>query len=166
MGNYMKAEIESIGTYHLVLSIGYHLNLFKTFYIPSIFRNLVSLPKLDICRINFTLGHGCFSLYKNSKLAGSSILVDGSYKLKLNDKFTESVRTMHHNIRIKHGILNESFAYLWHKNFGHISKERLERLVKNEILHNIDFINLDLCVNCIKGKRTKHNKRIKTIRST
>ena len=32
---------------------------------------------------------------------------------------------------------------LWHKRLGHISKERLERLVKNEILPNLDFSNLD-----------------------
>ena len=73
MGNHMMAEIEDIGSYHLVLDIGYHLDLFKTFYVPSISRNLVSLLKLDIYGFDFTFGHGCFSLYKNSKHVGSSI---------------------------------------------------------------------------------------------
>ena len=42
---------------------------------------------------------------------------------------------------------------------GHISKERMERLVKNEILLNLDFIDMNVCVNCIKGKQTKHTKK-------
>ena len=55
MGNHMKDEIKSIGTYHFVLDIIYHLDLFKTLYVLSISRNLVSLPKLDICDFNFTV---------------------------------------------------------------------------------------------------------------
>src|ERR1044072_7872048 len=53
-------------------------------------------------------------------------------------------------------MLNESSAFLWHKRLGHISKERL---VKNEILPNLDFTDLGLCVDCIKGKQTRHNKK-------
>ena len=49
-------------------------------------------------------------------------------------------------------MANENSAYLWHKHLGHISKERLQRLVKNEILPNLEFTDLDLCVDCIKGK--------------
>ena len=56
-------------------------------------------------------------------------------------------------------MANENSAYLWHKRLGHISKERLQRLVKNEILPNLDFTDLSLCVECIKGKQTKHNKK-------
>ena len=51
------------------------------------------------------------------------------------------------------------FTYLWHKHLGHISKERLRELVKNEILPNLDFTDLGLCVDCIKGKQTKHTKK-------
>ena len=39
------------------------------------------------------------------------------------------------------------------------------RLVKNEILQNLDFPNLSVCVDCIKGKQTKHTKKRAT-RST
>jgi len=42
---------------------------------------------------------------------------------------------------------------------GHISKEMMERLVKNEILSNLDFTDLNVCVDCIKGKQTKHIKK-------
>ena len=56
-------------------------------------------------------------------------------------------------------MANESFAYLWHKHLVHISKERLQRLVKNVILPNLEFTDFGLCVDCIKGKQTKHNKK-------
>ena len=125
MGNCMKDEIEGIWIYHLILDFSYHLDLFKTHYLASISRNLVSLPKLDIYNFNFIFGHGCFNLYKNSKPDSFGIIVDGLYKLKLDDKFIESLLTMHYYIGIKYGIFNESFAYLWHRCLGHISKERM-----------------------------------------
>ena len=43
--------------------------------------------------------------------------------------------------------------------FGHISKERQERLVKNEILPNLNFTNLNICMDRIKGKQTKYTKK-------
>ena len=44
---------------------------------------------------------------------------------------------------------------LWHKRLGHISRERVERLIKNVILPSLDFKDMDICVNCIKGKLSK-----------
>ncbi|RDX89501.1 hypothetical protein CR513_28762, partial [Mucuna pruriens] len=41
----------------------------------------------------------------------------------------------------------------------------MERLVKNEILPYLDFAYLNICVDCIKGKQTKHTKKEAT-RST
>ena len=48
--------------------------------------------------------------------------------------------------------LNEKSSTLWHKCLGHISRHRIERLIKDEILPNLDFSNFDTCVDCIKGK--------------
>ena len=41
----------------------------------------------------------------------------------------------------------------------------MKRLIKNEILPNLDFIDLNICVDCIKGKQIKHTKK-STTRST
>ncbi|GJX36332.1 retrovirus-related pol polyprotein from transposon TNT 1-94 [Tanacetum coccineum] len=60
---------------------------------------------------------------------------------------------------MKRSKVNESSAFLWDKRLSHISKERLQRLVKNEILRNLDFTDFGLCVECIMGKQTKHNKK-------
>ena len=44
---------------------------------------------------------------------------------------------------------------LWHKRLGHISKERVERLIKNDILSSLDFEDMKICVDCIRGKLSK-----------
>ena len=49
---------------------------------------------------------------------------------------------------------------------GHISKEIIKRLVKNEILHDLDFTDLGICVDCIKGKHTRHIVKKAATRST
>lgn len=41
--------------------------------------------KLDIFGFNVKIGSGSFSLYKNSGFIGSSCLIDGSYRLKLDN---------------------------------------------------------------------------------
>ena len=153
MGNRMKAPIEGVGTYSLFLDTGYYLDLLQTLYVPSIFRNLVSVRKLDVNGFSFKIENGCFNLFnKNNSFIGFGILMDSLYKLNLDVNFYASLMCVHQNIRIKRSMANNSSAYLWHKCLGHISKERLERLVKNEILSNLNFTDLGLGVDCIKGK--------------
>ena len=44
--NKVDSYVESIGTCNLVLDNGYVLDLERTFYIPSFFRNLISVSRL------------------------------------------------------------------------------------------------------------------------
>ncbi|RVW32450.1 Retrovirus-related Pol polyprotein from transposon TNT 1-94 [Vitis vinifera] len=50
--------------------------------------------------------------------------------------------------------MNLSSSMLWHKCLGHISRQRLERLVKDGVLSNLDFSDFETCVVCLKGKMT------------
>jgi hypothetical protein len=47
---------------------------------------------------------------------------------------------------------------LWHCRLGHISRGRIEHLVKESILLSLEFSDLDQCVDCIKGKYVKQSK--------
>jgi len=67
--------------------------------------------------------------------------------------------TLHHNVGTKRSLVNENSAYLWHKRLGYISKERMQRLMKNEILPNLDFTDLGVYIDCIRGKQTKYTKK-------
>ena len=49
--------------------------------------------------------------------------------------------------------------------FRSYSKKMLQRLVNNEILSNLDFTDLGVCIDCIKGKQTKHTKKGATRRT-
>jgi len=59
------------------------------------------------------------------------------------------------NIDTKRNLVIKWSTFLWHKHLGHISREMIKRLIKNEIISNLDFTNLNICVDCIKGKK-KH----------
>jgi hypothetical protein len=48
---------------------------------------------------------------------------------------------------------------LWHYHLGHISRERIERLIKDDIFILLDFSNSDYCIDCIKGKYAKQVKK-------
>ncbi|KAF7835240.1 Retrovirus-related Pol polyprotein from transposon TNT 1-94 [Senna tora] len=48
--------------------------------------------------------------------------------------------------------IDENSSMLWHRRLGHISRNRLDILIKQEILPNLDFSDFDYCVDCIKGK--------------
>jgi hypothetical protein len=46
---------------------------------------------------------------------------------------------------------NETSSKLWHCRLGHIQGggERMERLIKEEIIQPLNFFDLDHCVECI-----------------
>ena len=117
------------------------------------------MPKLDIDGYFINFGNKSFSLFKNTSFVGYGILYDHLYKFKFNNQFAEALLTLHHNIGTKRSLIHENSSNLWHKRLGHISKERLERLVKDGILPNLNFTDLGVCVDCIKVKQTKHTKK-------
>src|SRR3954462_9472285 len=45
-GNMMRSRVEAVGTYRIVLSSGFVLDLERTFYVPSFSKNLISVSRL------------------------------------------------------------------------------------------------------------------------
>ena len=159
MGNRLQVGVIAVGTYCLLLETGHRIDLLNTFYVPSISRNLVSLSKLDATGYSILFTSGQLSLMLNSVTVGSGILCDGLYKISLNHEFAQVLITLHSNVGSKRGLINENSSILWHRRLGHISRERIEKLVKEGILQNLDFTDFHVCVDCIKGKQTKHTKK-------
>ena len=135
VGNKVKVPMVVTKTFSLFLDTDCYLDLFQTLYVPFISRNLVSMSKLDLEGYSFSFRNKRLSLFKNSSFVRFGSLCDGFYKLNLNSHFVESLLTLHHNVGTKRNLINESPAYLWHRHLGHISKERMERLVKDGILY-------------------------------
>ena len=68
--------------------------------------------------------------------------------------FVSATLTVNTTSSSKRLRLNEKSSTLWYKCLSHISKQRIKRLIKDEIFINLDFLDFDTCVDCIKGKLT------------
>ncbi|KAK3002003.1 hypothetical protein RJ639_020929 [Escallonia herrerae] len=98
VGNGEKAQVEAVGTLHLVLESGFNLDLVDTVYVPSMTRNLISVSRLDAYGYSFKFENKGFSLFLYSRVIGSSLLEGNLYKLLLNASFTESLKTMNYTM--------------------------------------------------------------------
>ena len=54
---------------------------------------------------------------------------------------------------------HDALSKLWHCHLGHISRGRIERLVKNGILPPLELSDLEQCRECIKEKYVKKIKK-------
>ena len=86
------------------------------------------------------------SIYYNDIFYAHCLLVNGLYVLDLED---ESIYNINAN-RAQPNDLNSTF--IWHCRLGHISRGRIEILVKNRILPPVEFLGLEQCIDCIKRK--------------
>jgi len=75
--------------------------------------------------------------------------------LDVNCSYNEILQT---NSRGTWRKLKENSATLWHKHLGHISKQRIQKLVSDEILEPLDLSDFEVCVKCIKEKWTNIRK--------
>nr|KYP56903.1 Retrovirus-related Pol polyprotein from transposon TNT 1-94 [Cajanus cajan] len=155
VGDGNKVTVEAIGTFRLQLKIGFHLDLFLTFLVPPFRRNLISISSLDKFGFSCSFGNNKFSLYQNSNVVGSGSLIDNLYLL---DVVSSNKENFHIDSRGTKRKINENSTTLWHKRLGHISKQRIQRLVSDEILEPFDLSDFEVCVECIKGKQTNSRK--------
>ena len=158
VGDGKAASVEAIGTFRLLLKTGCFLDLEETFIVPSFRRNLVSISTLDKFGYSCSFGNNKFSLFQNSNLVGtgSLSLSDNLYLLDTIVSYNETLHTS--SCGTKRKLTNENSAMVWHKRLGHISKQRIERLVSDEILDPLDLTDFKVYVQCIKGKLTNIKK--------
>ena len=91
----------------------------------------------------------------DSKVIGNCVLSYELYRLSLLSACSYNVE----NIVAKKSLTKERSSLLWHKRLGHISKERVERVIDSGILPHLDSDDLEICVACVKGKLTKTKKK-------
>lgn len=96
--------------------------------------------------------------FQNSNKIGTGSLIwhDNLYLVDTIASYNEVLHTVSRGIKRK--FTNEKSSSLWHKRLGHISMQRIKRLVLEEILVSLDFTDFNICVNCIKGKQTNMRK--------
>lgn len=150
--------MEAIAHFRLFFVSGHFLDLKDTFVVPSFRRNLVSGPWLDRSGYSCLTENGTATLSLNSKLVGTGKLLENHslYMLDTINSKDESLSVESRGTKRKFEDANS--GTLWHQRLGHISRNRVERLVSDGILSSIKFTDCDMCVDCIKGKQTKHKK--------
>ena len=163
-GNKMGSHVEAIGTCYLTLNSGFVLELQKTFYVPSFSRNLISVSRLVPFGYSFHFSKTSFSLIYKSECVGNGILSDGLYCIFLQNETVHN--SLHVQTGIKRCVVKEDSSTLWHRRLGHISIDRIKRLVNDGVLSTLDFTDFETCVDCIKGKQTNKSKRGATRSST
>ena len=157
MGNNEKVDVMFMGDVILILDSGFKLMLKDTFYVPSFRRNLVSVSCLDSYDYSFEIKSNVISMFLNSNKVGYCHMSNGLYRLSLspNDIY---VAYMAEKVVSKRPLPKEESHALWHKCLGHISKDRVERLIKTNILPALKN-DLEICVDCCRGKMTKIRKK-------
>ena len=148
VGNGVKVDVLFIGTIALHFRSGFRIILENTAFVPSMRRSLVSLSKLDESGYHFHFGNKKVEVSLNSSIVGECLLCDGLYQLDLNSD------------AIAFHVDNAGT-----KRLGHISQERIGRLIKSQILPQLVYDNIESCVDCIKGKLTKTRKQQGVARS-
>ena len=141
-GGRSSSHVEAIGTCNLELSSGFILQLENTFYVPSFSRNLNS------CNFSNT----GFTFLIKLKVIGYGTLCDGLYSVHFQDN--NAYNSLSLTAGIKRNVMNEESSLLWHRRLGHISIQRIKKLVNEGILSALDFTDFETCLDCIKGNQT------------
>ena len=157
-GNGNRVAVKAIGVVRLIFPSGFVLDLEDVLCIPSMQRNLVSGSLfVKTHGFSFTGNNKSIDFFKFSEFIGNASLIDGYWHMNCSNSI--EVFLTEKNIGFKRPRFRENSSFLWHKRLGHISKERLKILVKQNILPVLDFSDFDVCIECLKGKTTNHRKK-------
>ena len=101
-------------------------------FVPSIHRNLISVSCLDKDNFECYFGHGKCAIWVKDACVGIALLHDKLYLLSLREK-VHSVCNVNEQIPLSNKEQKkrtDKSSKLWHCRLCHISRGRIERLVK------------------------------------
>ncbi|GJU25339.1 zinc finger, CCHC-type containing protein [Tanacetum coccineum] len=153
VGNGVRAQVEAIGSFDLVLPNGLMICLDNCHYAPTITRGVVSVSRLvdngfDQCFTDYGI-----SISKNKVHYFNAIARNGIYEIDMHD-IVPNVNSICNvsNKRVKHNL---DSTYLWHCHLAHINKKRIKQLQQDGLLKSTDDESFDKCESCLSGKMTK-----------
>jgi hypothetical protein len=164
VANGAQADVEAVGDVHLELDTGFIIILRDVLYVPCLQMNLISVSCLDKDGYTCLFGDGRCLIECNDTVISIAFRRNDLYLISLR----ESVNSVCDNnanvfsstiVNRKRKRTQDASSKLWHCRLGHISRGRIERLVKNKILPPLEFSNLEQCIECIKGKFVKKIKK-------
>jgi hypothetical protein len=162
VANSEEAEVEAIGELPLEISNDFTLYLHDVLYVPSMRRNLISISCLDDNEFDYLFGKKQCLIAFNDNIVGHVLRHDKIYLFSIKDSI--NVISSENNVNVsssknKRKRIDGVSSKLWHRRLGHISRGRIERLVKESILPPLEFSDFEQCIDCIKGKYVKQIKK-------
>jgi GAG-pre-integrase domain len=116
------------------------------------------MSTLDKLGFSCSFGNGKFGLYRHSDMVAFGFLsiMDNLYALDTIASYNETLNNETRNVKQK--LTHQDSDALWHTRLGHISQQRITRLVQSEILRPLNMSELGPCIECAKGKQTNMRK--------
>ncbi|GJX21620.1 retrotransposon protein, putative, ty1-copia subclass [Tanacetum coccineum] len=153
VGNGVRAQVEAIGSFDLVLPNGLVICLDNCHYAPSITRGVVSVHRLVENGFVQRFTDFGISVSKNNVHYFNVIPSNGIYEIDMHN-LVPNVNSIY-NVSTKRAKHNLDSTYLWHCRLAHISKKRIEKLQHEGLLKSTDDESFDQCVSCLSGKMTR-----------
>jgi hypothetical protein len=115
-------------------------------YVPSVCKNLISVPVLDEKGFEVKMKSSHVFISKGD-ISVFGVKVDGMHLLKCdnNKDFISDY------LNVSNALNN---TYLWHLRLGHINKQKMMRMSKSGLIPQINLDDFHICEPCIKGKMT------------
>ncbi|GKE27168.1 retrotransposon protein, putative, ty1-copia subclass [Tanacetum coccineum] len=149
----VRAQVEAIRSFDLVLPNGLVICLDNFHYAPTITRGVVSVSRfIDNGFVQCFTDYG-ISVSKNDVLYFNVIARNGIYEIDMHD-LVPNVNSIY-NVSNKRVKRNLDSTYLWHCRLAHINKKRIKQLQQDGLLKSTDDESFDKCESCLSGKMTK-----------
>jgi hypothetical protein len=148
VANGVQADVEAVGDVSLELADGFILLLKDVLFVPSLQRNLISVSCLDNDGFDCHFGDGKCEILCNNECVGLAFQKQDLYLLSLRENVNSVCDANDNvfsfvNVNRKRKRTQDASSKLWHCRLGHISRGRIERLVKNDILPPLEFSDLE-----------------------
>ncbi|KAK4381044.1 hypothetical protein Sango_3005600 [Sesamum angolense] len=147
LGDGKAITAEAVGIINLVVSDRVRLELKDCYFVPSMIKNIISISLLDNAGFEFLINKNCFYLMKDGSSHLLGKLNNGLYILQRSDWIMTAQN--------KRKLENLENAQIWHARLGHISQDRMKRLVDSKSLEIDNLDNLPACESCLEGNMTK-----------
>ncbi|GKC18632.1 retrotransposon protein, putative, ty1-copia subclass [Tanacetum coccineum] len=150
IGNGMRAAVEAIGSFNLILPSGLIIVLDNYHFALTVTRGVVSISRLVEKGYIYTFTNYGISVLKDNVFYFNAIPHDGIYEIDMHNLYPIVSSTFNvSNKRVKYSL--DSY-YLWHCHLGHINKKHMDKLQCDGILQSTHGESLEKYKSCISGK--------------
>lgn len=108
----VRVPVVGVESLRLFLESSHCLDLFDTLHVFTISRNLISMLRFDYNGYALLFENKGFRLLINDLFVGFGVLLEDLYKFNLNENFTKTLLTLHHNVGTKRMRVNANSSIL------------------------------------------------------